>query len=98
MASRTITDSASEILSENRLRKSFIIQNEDGSIACFVKFEKPNGLTVSTTDHDHRIGAGAVLSVNSLLDGKDQIGSRITIIAASGTPLISFFETEEERR
>lgn len=98
MSFRTITNAASELLSENRLRKSFIIQNEDTAINMFVKFEKPGKNTVSATDHDHRIGPGGLLSLNNLNDGKEQIQSRITIIAASGTPGVSFFETEEDRR
>jgi len=98
MASRMITTSAAELLPQNRLRKSFVIQNEDAAINAFMKFEKPGNSTVSATDHDHRIGAGASISVNDLTDGKAQIEQRVTIIAASGTPLISFFETEEKER
>jgi hypothetical protein len=98
MASRTITDSAQTLLPQNRLRKSFIIQNEDSTINVFMKFEKPGQSTVSTTDHDHRLGPGGLLALNWQNDGKEQIQERITVVAASGTPLISFFETEEERR
>jgi len=98
MASRTITNAASELLPENKLRKSFVVQNEDASINIFVKFEKPGELAVSSTDHDHVLGAGAALSINTLTDGKIAIEGRWTIIAASGTPRISFFETEDIRR
>lgn len=98
MASRTITNTAAELLPQNKLRRSFIIQNEDGTINVFIKFEKPGMTTVSSTDHDHRLGAGGLLSLNWQNDGKEQIQERITVIAASGTPLVSFFETEEERR
>lgn len=98
MASRTITISASELLLPNTLRKSFIIQNEDASIAVFVKFERPPLLTVSATDHDHRIGPEAAIALNQLTDGNTQIQERVTIIAASGTPRVSFFETEDVPR
>ncbi len=98
MASRTITNAAAELLPQNKLRRSFIVQNEDASISAFIKFEKPGATTVSTTDHDHRIGPGGALALNFNTDGAEQVTERITIIAASGTPLISFFETEENRR
>lgn len=98
MASRTITNAASELLSQNTLRKSFIIQNEDSSIDVFIKFERPPLLTVSATDHDHRLGAGDAIALNSDVDGFREIQERVTIIAASGTPRVSFFETEDFRR
>jgi len=98
MASRTLTTSAIELLPENRLRKSFVMQNEDSSIACFLKFERPGKTTVSATDHDHRLGPGGALAVNNTTDGIEAIQSRVTIIAASGTPRVSFFETEDIRR
>lgn len=98
MPARTIANTASELLPQNALRKSFIIQNEDTAINIFIKFEAPNGLTVSTTVHDHRIGPGGSIAVNTNTDGIRQIVERVTIIAASGTPLVSFFETEDIRR
>jgi len=95
MASRTISVTAEELLLRNRLRKSFIIQNEDDTIAVFIKQERVATPTVSATDHDHRIGAGGFLAVNTDTDGTEAIQDRWTIIAASGTPRISFFETED---
>ena len=98
MASRTISNTASELIPENALRKSFIVQNEDAAINVFIKKERPGNTTVSTTDHDHRLGAGGLVTVNSLTDGEEAIKARWTIISASGTPRISFFETEDIRR
>ena len=98
MPARTIANTASQLLPQNKLRKSFIVQNEDAAIDIFMKFERPSGLTVSTTDHDHRIGPGGSLVVNSMTDGLKEIQERITIIAASGTPRVSFFETEDIKR
>src|SRR3990167_3357524 len=98
MASRTITNAASEVFPENKLRKSFVVQNEDAAINVFIKREEPSGLTVSTTDHDPVLGPGAALAINSFTDGKEAIEDRWTVIAASGTPRISFFETEDIRR
>ncbi len=95
MASRTISGTAEELLLRNRLRKSFIIQNEDSTINVFIKQERVATPTVSSTDHDHRIGAGGHLAVNSDTDGSEAIQDRWTIIAASGTPRVSFFETED---
>lgn len=98
MASRTITDSAEQLIPQNRLRKSFVVQNEDAAINVFIKKERPSGVTVSATDHDHRIGPGASLALNYGTDGTEAIQDRWTIIAASGTPRISLFETEDVKR
>lgn len=95
MASRTISDTASELVLRNRLRKSMVFQNEDAAIAIFVKQERTVTPTVSTTDHDHRIGPGGSLALNFGTDGQEAIQDRWTVIAASGTPRISFFETED---
>lgn len=95
MSSRTLSVTAVEILPRNRLRKSWIIQNEDAAIDVFIKFERVATPTVSTTDHDHLLAAGGSLSVSSTLDGEEQIQDRVTGISASGTPRISFFETEK---
>ena len=98
MPSRTVTTTGIEILPQNKLRKSFIIQNEDALINVFIKFEGPGAPIVSTTDHDHKISPGGSIAVNADTDGKEQIEGRITIIAASGFPRISFFETEDIQR
>ena len=98
MASRTITGTAEELVPENRLRKSLLIGNEDATIACFIKQEEPGNNTVSVTDHDHRIGPEGSAALNSLLDGEKAIQGRWTIVAASGTPRISIFETEDIKR
>src|SRR3990167_8215148 len=95
MASRTITDTASELIPRNRLRRSWIVQNEDASINVFIKQERAASLTVSTTDHDHRVGPGGSLALNDMSDGKEAIQDRWSIIAASGAPRISQFETED---
>lgn len=95
MATRTISTSAEEVLPRNRLRKSWIIQNEDASIAVFIKQERTASPTVSATDHDHRLASGASLALNQNTDGPEAIQDRWTVVAASGTPRISFFETEE---
>lgn len=95
MPSKTVSTTAAELLPQNRLRQSFIIQNEDSTINVFVKQEDPATTAVSTTDHDHRIGPASSIALNNDTDGKEAIQDRWTIIAASGTPRISYFETEE---
>ena len=72
-----------------------VFQNEDAAINQFIKREAPGGLTVSSTDHDHRLGPGSSIALNWETDGKEAIQDRWTIIAASGTPTVSYFETEE---
>lgn len=98
MASRTITDTAEELIPQNRLRKSLVIQNEDTAINVFVKRERPGTTSVSTTDHDHRLGPEAAIALNWGTDGQEAIQDRWTIVATSGTPRISIFETEDIRR
>ena len=98
MPAKAIANTASELIPRNTLRRSFVVQNEDAAINAFVKRETGGGLTVSTTDHDHRLAPGGSLALNSDTDGITAIRDRWTIIAASGTPLISVFETEDVDR
>lgn len=95
MASRTISDTASELIPRNRLRKSMIVQNEDAAINCFIKRERAETPTVTSTDHDHRLAPGGLIALNYGTDGIEAIQDRWTIISASGTPRISVFETED---
>ncbi len=96
MSTRLLSTTAEEILPRSRLRKSWIIQNEDAAISCFIKQERAETPSVSSTDHDHRIGPAGNIAVNNLTDGKEAIKDRWTIVAASGTPRVSFFETEDD--
>ena len=98
MASRTITTTAETLIPRNKLRKSLIFQNEDTTINVFIKQEREPNTTVSTTDHDHRITSGSTLDMTIETDGKQAVQERWTIVAASGTPRISFFETEDVER
>jgi len=97
MSSRTISNTAEELFMRNRLRKSFVLQNEDASIDIYIKQEF-SGVVVSSTDHDHRIGPGGSIALNFQNDGEEAIQDRWTVIAASGTPRISYFETESKDR
>ena len=96
MAVLTTSNVAAELLGRNKLRVSFVVQNEDAAILMYVKKER--GATVSSTDHDHRLGPGASLALNAENDGIAAIQDRWTIIAASGTPVCSYFETESVER
>ena len=95
MASRLLSTTAETLFLRNRLRKSFVIQNEDSAIDIYIKQERADTPTVSSTDHDHRLSPGASLSITQLTDGLESIQDRWTIIAASGTPRISVLETED---
>lgn len=95
MPSTTISTTATELLPRNRFRRSFVVQNENDVINVYIKREPPGSNTVSTTNHDHRLGPGGSLALNWGNDGKEAIQDRWTIIAESGTPRISFFETED---
>jgi hypothetical protein len=98
MSTILTSGSAQEVFPRNTLRKSFVIQNEDAADAVYIKRERSGGLTVSSTDHDHRIGPGGLISVNNLTDGTESIQDRWTVIAAANTPRVSFFETEDVQR
>ena len=94
MPIKTLSTTAEQLINRNRLRRSFIVQNEDSAINVFIKQERTATPTVSATNHDHRVGPGGSMALNSNTDGAEAIQDRWTIIAASGTPLISYFETE----
>ena len=98
MSTRLITNSAETILVESSTRKSFIIQNEDAALNMYVKKESGESLTVSATDHDHRMGPGNSLALNSVSDGKEDINARWTIISDAGNPRVAVFETEDITR
>lgn len=98
MASKTVSNVASELLPNNTNRKSFVIQNEDSTDIVYVKLERSENTTVSSTDHDHRLGPGGALALNFNNDGIKAIQSRITVIASANTPRISYFETEDVMR
>lgn len=97
MPTFTASTTAQEVFPRNKNRKSFIILNEDTSIAVFIKRER-DGATVTSTDHDYRVGPPGSLVLNNLNDGVAAIQDRWTIIAASGTPRIAWFETEDLER
>lgn len=98
MPIKTLSTTAEELVPRNRLRKSMVFQNEDAAIDVFIKQERAATPTVSSTIHDHRLSAGGAIALNFGTDGKEAIEDRWTVVAASGTPIISFFETEEHVR
>ena len=93
-----LSTSARLALPPNRLRKSMLFINEDTAITIFLKFEKQDGLTVTSTDHDVRLLSGDNFAISAQEDGEEQVKGRITAIAASGTPSLAVFETEDIRR
>ena len=98
MSTREIGQAAEEFFPQNKLRKSFVVQNENTTATCFVKKESRNALTVSATDHDHRLARETSLAVNLINDGKEETQGRWTIISDAANTRISFFETEDIRR
>lgn len=87
-----------ELVPQNMLRRSMVLQNIDGAITVYVKRERPGGTTVTSADFDFQIPPGGSFALNSLLDGEEAIQDRYTVVAASGTPNIAFFETEQQKR
>lgn len=98
MGSRLLSTTAEEVLPRNTLRKSWIISNEDSSIPVYIKRERANTPTVSATDHDHRLAPGGIITLNESTDGREALQDRWTAVADSGTPRVSFFETEDVLR
>lgn len=87
--------SASELVLRNRLRKSILFQNEDATNVVYIKREREITPTVSSSNHDHRIGPGGLIALNHGVDGEEAIQDRYTVIAGAGTPNVSVFETED---
>lgn len=98
MPSLTLSTGATEILPSNASRKSFVIQNEDTTDTVFLKRERAEGTTVSSTVHDIKLGPGSSMALNDLTDGKQAIQGRWTGIASANTPRIAWFETEDQLR
>ena len=94
----TTSTTPQEVFPKNTNRKSFTIKNEDTTISVYVKKERAENTTVSSTIHDHTIGPGGSLSLNAFLDGTQAIQERWTVVAASATPVIAWFETEDINR
>jgi hypothetical protein len=80
------------IFPKNKLRRSFSIQNTDTAINVFVG-RQPIG-TLSSTVFDIRLTAGQTVTLNATLDGAPQIQDRWNVVAASGNPIVAWFETE----
>lgn len=89
---------AAIVLPRNTQRKSLVMLNEDTTDAIFIKRERAETPTVTTTDHDYKLNPGASLALNSINDGTEAIQDRYTCIAAANTPRIAFFETEDLKR
>lgn len=98
MASKLTSITAGEVVPRNTQRKSFVVQNEDTTDSIFLKRERAETPTVSSTDHDHRIGPGGAIALNDFNDGKEAVQDRWTAVASANTPRISFFETEDVKR
>lgn len=77
------------------MRKSMVFQNEDTTDSIFIKRERDGALTVSTTDHDHRLAPGGALALNFGTDGLEAIQDRWTCVSSANTPRVSLFETED---
>lgn len=95
MASKTLSITATEILPSNVSRKSLVILNEDTTDSIFIKRERSENTSVSSTDHDFKVGPGASLALSNLIDGSQAIQARYTGVASANTPRIAFFETED---
>ena len=91
----TTSTTAALAITRNRERKSFLLQNVDGAIVIYVKRERGPVLTISASDYDFRLSPGAGFALNSDVDGKEAIQDSYSVLAATGTPQLAVFETED---
>ena len=82
----------------NGLRESLALSNDDGAIIVYVKQEYGQAATVSATNYDFIILPRQSKYLVTGQDGKSQIQDRYTVFPASGTPRLSYYETESYRR
>lgn len=98
MPTKTASTGAAELMPRNSVRKSIAIENEDSTDSVFIKFERSENTTVSSTDHDWKIPPGGSFALNNGTDGFALIQQRITFIASANTPRVAFLETEDVQR
>ena len=91
----TTSTTGAQLIDRNRNRRSLIFKNEDAAINVYIKRERVVTPTVSSTDHDFELGPEESFSLVETEDGKETIQDRWTVVAASGSPIVSFFETED---
>jgi hypothetical protein len=95
MATKLTSTTAAEVVPRGTLRKSIIFQNEDATDTIYLKRERAETPTVSSTDHDHRLSPGGILTLNYGTDGMAPTQDRWTAVASANTPRLSFFESED---
>lgn len=98
MASKQIPTAAVELIPNNASRKSLSIQNQDATDSIYLKKEENGQLSVSSTDHDWKLGPNSSLFLSTGVDGIQTIRGRFTAVSSANTPRIAYFETEDVRR
>lgn len=98
MANLVLSTTEQQVIPENMHRKSLLFINTDSAINIFLKYEEPGATTVSSSIFDVRLQPGDNFAVNTQEDGDQVVQGRWTAIAASGTPSLVVFETENIRR
>ncbi len=83
------------LLNRNRLRKSFLIQNVDGTDVVYIKRERGPVFSISASDYDFRLPPGSSFALNSDVDGMEAIQDAYSVLAAANTPSVATFETED---
>ncbi len=90
----TTSTQAAELVGRSKVRQSLVFKNEDAALAVYIKKERNGALNVSSTVHDFKLDAGESFALVAMQDGDEAIQDRWTVIAASGTPIVSVYETE----
>lgn len=86
-----------EVIPQGNLRRSILFQNNDGSIAVFLKRTRPGDTVATSSDFDVKLGPGGGFSMNTKDDGEEAVQERWTAVAASGTPTLTLFETKDKK-
>jgi hypothetical protein len=86
-----------EVIPQGNLRRSVLFQNNDGSIAVYLKRTRPSEAVATSSDFDVKLPPGGFFNMNTKDDGEEAVQERWTAVAASGTPTLTIFETKDKK-
>ena len=93
----TLSTTGIEVVPQGNLRKSILFQNTDGAINIHLKKTRPGEAVATTSVFDVRIPPGGAFAMNINDDGAEAVQERWTAVAASGTPVLTIFETKDKK-
>ena len=93
----TLSTTGAEVVPQGNLRRSLLFINADTAINIFLKKTRPTEGAASSTDRDVILQPGGSFALNTQEDGEESVHERWTAVAASGTPVLVFFETKDRK-